>query len=332
MVWLTAAWDQAGRKEEAREEINGFYSIGSVPDHALLVTLRQASPWIKEVLTDPVIGRSLNSLLEKAQRLNTKLPVIRRTLRRHASFIQAPSAGLVIRALGNPEVSVNGRVVSMPEWRTQSVRDLFFYFLHRQDAVTKEQVGAVLWPETRDAQALKARFKNEIYRLRRAVGRDVIVFDDEYYRFNREMDYEYDVEAFDSHLLRSSKTADLSGRIEHLQKAINLYQGPYLAELDAEWAVPERERLTQAYASALEELSYRYLNNNQLDRCLSVCRLALQRDRFHEAIYQIEMRAYAALGDRSSVARQYQACKAAMNELGIPPSQETERTYRDLIF
>jgi two-component SAPR family response regulator len=332
MVWLTAAYESMAEREHARTEIQGFLAVNLVPDHALLVTLRQASPWLKDLQTDSIVGRSLNSLIEKIQRQSMKLPAVRRTLRRHASFIQAPSAGLVIRALGNPEVSVNGQVISMSEWRTQSVRDLFFFFLYRQEAVTKEQVGVVLWPETRDAQALKARFKNEIYRLRRAVGRDVIVFDDEYYRFNREMDYEYDVEAFDSHLMRFSKTTDLSNRIEHLQKAIDLYVGPYLADVDADWTVPERERLAQAYVSAMEELSYRYLNANQLERCLAVCRLALQQDRFQEAIYQIEMRAYAALGDRASVARRYQACKVAMSDLGIPPSDETERIYRDLIF
>jgi LuxR family maltose regulon positive regulatory protein len=332
MVWLTAAYESMSDRENARTEIQNFLAVNMIPDHALLVTLRQASPWLKELQTDPVVGRSLSSLLEKIQRQSTKLPAIRRALRRHASFVQTPSASLVIRALGNPEVSVNGQVISMPEWRTQSVRDLFFFFLYRQDAVTKEQVGVALWPETRDAQALKARFKNEIYRLRRAVGRDVIVFDDEYYRFNREMDYEYDVEAFDSHLSRFSSTDDLSNRTEHLQKAVDLYQGSYLADVTDDWAVPERERLNRLYANALEELAYRYLNTNQLDRCLSICQLALQRDRFHEAIYQIEMRAYAAMGDRSAVAREYQACKTALHELGIPPSTETELIYRDLIL
>ena len=330
LVWLSAAYESMGVRDSARAEIQGFISVNIVPDHALLVAFRQAFPWIKNLQTDPLVGRPIGILIERVQRQGYKLPAIRRTLRRHASFIQAPSASLVVRALGNPDVSVNGRVISMPEWRTQSVRDLFFYFLYKQEAVTKEQVGAVLWPETRDAQLLKARFKNDIYRLRRAVGRDVIVFDDEYYRFNREMDYEYDVEAFDSHLLRSTKTTDLSNRIDHLQKAVDLYQGPYLADVDGDWIVHERERLVQAYANALEELSYRYLNANQLDRCLSVCRLAIQQDRFHEAIYQTVMRAYAALGDRPAVARQYQACKSAMHDLGISPSEETERIFREL--
>lgn len=218
----------------------------------------------------------------------------------------------------------------MSDWRTQSVRDLFLFFLSKQEPVTKEQVGAVLWPETPNNQTLKARFKNEIYRLRRAVGRDVIIFDDEYYRFNHQMDYEYDVEAFDSHILRAHKTADINTRIEYLQKAVDLVHGPYLADLDAEWADSERDRLWQAYGAALEELAYLYLDTSRLEDCLSTCQLALKRDRFQELIYQIEMRAYAVLGDRSAVARRYQACRMAMRELGIPLSNETERIYREL--
>jgi LuxR family maltose regulon positive regulatory protein len=329
-IWLAAAYVQADEVDNARSELRDILSSGYNPDHALLVVIRQAGPWLKDLQNDPLIGRTLNGFFEKTHRLGMKLPAIRRTLRRHASFVQVPSASLVIRAFGNPEVSVNGHVVPMSAWRTQSVRDLFFYFLYRQEAVTKEQVGVALWPETRDTQALKARFKNEIYRLRRAVGRDVIVFDDEYYRFNREMDYEYDVDAFDSHIHRAHKTTDANARIEHLQKVVDLVHGPYLADIDADWAVTERERLGASFASALEDLAYLYLNANQLERCLSTCHLAIKRDRFHEAIYQIEMRASAAVGDRSAIARQYRACRVAMEELGISPSDETERIFRDL--
>lgn len=219
----------------------------------------------------------------------------------------------------------------MSDWRTQSVRDLFFYFLYMQEAVTKEQVAEALWPELEDPQALKARFKNEIYRLRRAAGKNVIVFNDEYYLFNRALDYEYDVEAFDSHLNRARKARDKKEHIEHLQKAVDLVHGPYLADVDAEWASTERERLGLAYDSALEELASLYLDTNQIQQCLSICQLALERNRYHEAIYQLEMRAYAALGDRASIVRQYQACKAALEAgLGIFPSEETELIYREL--
>jgi two-component SAPR family response regulator len=219
----------------------------------------------------------------------------------------------------------------MSDWRTKSVRDLFFYFLFRQDAVTKEQIGEILWPEITDPQTLKARFKDEIYRLRRAAGRNVIVFDDVYYRFNRTLDYEYDVEAFESYLTRARKTRDSARRIEWYQKAADLVHGSYLSEVDAYWTTEERERLGQMYVSALEELAHLYLDANQLDHCLSMCQLALAQDRYNEEIYQVEMRAYAARGDRVSIVRRYQASKAALKEgLGISPSQETEALYRDL--
>jgi ATP/maltotriose-dependent transcriptional regulator MalT/two-component SAPR family response regulator len=329
-IWLIAAYQQAGEAHNARAELQRIIAMGTPPEHELLVSIIQALPWLEELQSDLSIGRQLGGLIEKSRQLNTKLPSIRRKLRRHAKFIQVPSASLVIHTFGNPEVSVNGRVLQMSDWRTQSVRDLFFYFLHRQEAVTKEQVGVALWPETRDSLTLKARFKNEIYRLRRAVGRDVIVFEDEYYRFNHQMDYEYDVDAFDSHILRAQKFIDPVARIEQLQKAVDLVHGSYLADVDAEWAVPERERLGQDYSSALEELAYLFLNNNRLGDCLSICQLALKQNRYHETIYQMEMRAYAAMGDRSAVARRYQACQAEMETLGIPPSEETERLYREL--
>jgi two-component SAPR family response regulator len=331
IVWLIAAFEQAGQVEKARAEFRELPTLRTKPSHAMLITLHQASSYLKALPADPQIGKNLGSLLDKSRRLGERILSVRRTLRRHAQSVQLPAASLTIRAFGRAEVSVNGRTLAMSDWRTKSVRDLFFYFLFRQEAVTKEQLGEILWPETADPQALKWRFKDEIYRLRRAVGKNAIVFDEVYYRFNRALDYEYDVEAFESHLARAHKTRDITKRIEWFQKAVDLVHGPYLSEVDAFWAVEERERLGQIYAAALEELAYLYLDTNQLDRCLTTCQLALAQDRYNEAICRLEMRAYAALGDRASIVRRYKTCKAALQEgLGISPSPETEALYRDL--
>jgi two-component SAPR family response regulator len=306
-------------------------TLRNKPAHAVLITLHQASFYLKALQNDPQIGKGLGGLLDKSKRLGERIFSVRRILRRHARSIQMPAAGLLIRSFGRAEVSVNGRIIAMSDWKTKSVRDLFFYFLFKQDAVTKEQIGEDLWPEVIDPQALKARFKDEIYRLRRAVGKNAIVFDEVYYRFNRTLDYEYDVEAFESYLTRARKAKDIAKRIECYQKAVDLVQGPYLNEVDAFWAVEERQRLGQMYISGLEELARLYLDSNQLNQCLSICQHALIRDRYNEVIYQVEMRAYAALGDRAAIVRQYQACKIALEEgLGLLPSQETESIYREL--
>jgi LuxR family transcriptional regulator, maltose regulon positive regulatory protein len=331
LVWLIAAFELAGQRENARMQFRELMGLRNKSSHALLITLYQASAWLKTLQGDPEIGRGLSGLLDKSSQLGERIISVRRVLRRHAQSIQMPAASLVIRAFGRAEVSVNGRVILMSEWRTKSVRDLFFYFIFRQEALTKEQIGEALWPETTDPQALKARFKDEIYRLRRAVGRTVIVFDEVYYRFNRTLDYEYDVEAFESCMARARRARDAVRRIEWYQKAVDLVHGPYLNETDTPWVLEERERLGQMYESALEELARLYLNTNQLDRCLSISQIALARNRYNEGVYQLQMRAYAALGDRAAVVRCYQACKSVMHEgLGISPSVEIETLYQDL--
>jgi LuxR family transcriptional regulator, maltose regulon positive regulatory protein len=332
LVWLMAAYETAGQRENARTQFRQMMSMKSKPTYALLITLYQASAWLKPLQNDQEIGRSLARLLDKSLQVGDRTISVRRYLRRHAQSIQLPAASLIIRAFGRAEVSVNRRIIPMSEWRTKSVRDLFFYFLFRQEPLTKEQIGDALWPETEDPQALKARFKDEIYRLRRAVGRNAIVFDEVYYRFNRTLDYEYDVEAFESHLARARKARDVTRRMEWYQKAVDLVQGPYLSEVDALWVIAERERLGQLYDSALEELARLYLNANQLDKCLVISQTALTQNRYNELIYQFEMRAYAALGDRAAIVRCYQACKSSLKEgLGISPSPETEMLYQDLI-
>ena len=145
------------------------------------------------------------------------------------------------------------------------------------------------------------------------------------------MDYEYDVEAFESYLTRARKAKDPAERIESRQKAVDLIQGPYLGEVDTLWAVSERERLGQMYVSALEELAHLYLDANQLERCLSICQLAIDQNRCNEAVYQLEMRAYAALGDRASIIRSYGVCRTTLKEgLGLSPSPETDLLYREL--
>ena len=330
-IWLAVAYVQDHQSIKARDEIQSVLKSMGMSDHALLVTILQVAPFLDDLRDDLQVGRSVNTLLEKSQMLKERLPAIRRALRHHVQSIQMPMANIVIRAFGRPEVAVNGKAVNMSDWRTQSVRDLFFYFLFKREAVTKEQVGVALLPEIPDLQTLKKRFKNEIYRLRRAVGREVIVFDEEYYLFNRALDYEYDVEAFDTYLKRADKSRETAEKIEWYQKAVNLVQGTYLSDVDADWVIHERARLEQAYTAALESLARLYLNVNQLEKCISICQLGLTLNPCNETLYQLSMRANAVLGDRVSIARLYQACKAALDdELGLAPSLETETLFLEL--
>ena len=331
VIWLSAAYDQAGQHEKVSNEIQEILKSATVQNHSLLVTLLQASPFLTHSKNESQFGPDVRTLIDKSQKLKEKLPVVRRVLRRHAQSIQVPDARLIIQAFGHPDVIFKGRAVNMSDWRTQSVRDLFFYFIYKQNAVTREQIGEALWPEVSDPQSLKKRFKNEIYRLRRAVGKDVIVFEEEFYRFNRTLDYEYDVEAFDTYLKRARTSNNIDNKISWQQRAIDLFRGPYLLDLDSPWASYERARLADEYITAVEELARLYLNVNQLEKSVATCQLGINLDQCNEVLYTILMRTYAALGDRASIARVYQMCKSALiTELGLAPSSETHTVFMEL--
>jgi len=333
IIWLMATYVQLGEADQARLEFQHLMETTNNSNHTLLIALHQASSWLSSLQTDPEIGRKLSALLDKSRQLSLRMPSVRRILRRLTQFIQMPVARIKIRAFSRAEVVVNGRAVNVSDWRTQSVRDLFFYFLYKQEAITKEQIAQQLWLDIDDPDSIKKRFKHAIYWLRRAVGRNSIMFEDEYYRFNREMDYEYDVEAFESYLNKAYQAQDVIERIGLYRKAVELIEGPYLSDLDADWVFIERERLGRIYRSALDELSLLYLEINQLQECLDICKKAINEDRYNEIAYQVEMRAYGALGDRSAVARLYQEFKTMlMEEMGLLPSEETNKIYQEIIL
>jgi DNA-binding SARP family transcriptional activator len=100
------------------------------------------------------------------------------------------------------------------------------YLLAHSGGVTMEEIGTAFWPDSTPDE-LRLRFKNSVYRLRRAVGNEVVKYnEDETYQFNRAVDYEYDVEKFLREIKTSPECAEsLDSQVKHLKAAINLYRG-----------------------------------------------------------------------------------------------------------
>ncbi len=197
--------------------------------------------------------------------------------------------------------------MTLSDWQTQSVRDLFFYFLTMKEPMTKEQIGQVFWPEIEEPSRLKIRFKNDIYRLRRAVGSKTVLFEDDLYSFNRAMDYEYDVDAFEGYLFQAELTKDPETKIILLQKAVDLVNGHFLEDIDATWVLPERERINQLFLSTIMTLAKLYRNTNQIREALATCQRAINHEPSFEPAYLLTMKIYMQLNDRVSAIRLYDA-------------------------
>lgn len=329
-VWLAAAYHKNGDRAASVDKLRSILGTNGKVPHSVIVTVHQARVWMEGLQKTPDLGRVMNDLFTQAAHLSEKLPALRRQLRRQAHILQVPAPQLTIQAFGPAGVSVGGQPLTMSDWQTQSVRELFFYLLTTSKPLTKEQIGAILWPEMDDPARLKLRFKNEIYRLRRAVGQETILFDDLVYRFNHGLDYEYDIEAFGSYLEKAASAENLEEEINLYQKAVDLVRGDYLEDIYADWASPEREHLRQKALSAFSTLAGLLHKESKLERALAVCRRAIEYDPAAENIYRLSMQIHHRLHDQNSIARIYQACQEALHKLGFSPSSETEELYRSL--
>jgi ATP/maltotriose-dependent transcriptional regulator MalT/DNA-binding SARP family transcriptional activator len=329
---LAATYYQDDRNIDAQYQMRKVLNSGMQNRHPIIVLIRQARTWLEGLQADREIGRALRDLLNKANQVDKKMPEIRRRIRRLARTMDVPDAKLSIQAFGRTQVRLGDKPLSLSDWQTQSVRDLFFYFLTAKEPKTKEQVGQVFWPEVEEPSRLKIRFKNDIYRLRRAVGSDTILFEDDLYSFNRASDYEYDVDAFEGYLFQADLTGDPEMQIELLQKAVELVHGHFLEDIYATWVVSERERINQLFLSTLMTLAGLLRNTNRIHEALHTCHRAINHEPSYEPAYLLAMKIYLQLTDRVSAIRLYEAYTKMMDrELDLPPSPEMTAIYNSLL-
>jgi ATP/maltotriose-dependent transcriptional regulator MalT/two-component SAPR family response regulator len=331
-ILLAAAYSLEGNQGEARMKIKEAFSIENRADYRMLIFIRHVQSWLGGIQKDIEVGQSLQSVFRKSQRIYKEMPEIRRRIRRLTRTMEVPDAKLKIRAFGRAKVSLGGKTLTLSDWQTQSVRDLFFYFLMMTEPLTKEQIGLVFWPEVEEPAKLKMRFKNEMYRLRRAVGREAILFENNLYSFNRALDFEYDVDAFNSLIFQAKMAKDSNLKSELLKRAVNLVNGHLLEDLDATWIWPERERLNQEYLEALFELAKLYTKDNRYQKSLEMYHRAIQHYPTSEEGYILAMNLYMQMNDRVNAIRLYETyAKTMEKELNLPPSPEMVSCYERLL-
>jgi LuxR family maltose regulon positive regulatory protein len=278
---------------------------------------------------DYVTGQ-LESLFTSITNFWNELPELRRFLRQHTLAVRFAPPALHIRALGKMQVRVNKRLITNSDFQTQAARDLFFMLLAHPEGITKEEIGAIFWPEA-TAKEIKFRIKNTVYRLRHAVGKAAILLDQDNYRFNNALDYEYDVELFLKENALGLKSKDPLRSLSHFREAAKLYKGIFLPEIGETWVHPVRESLQQIYINILLQTAEIYLDMADFNLALEFCQRALSVDNCLELAYRLSFRIYAAMGDRAAVVKQYsRCCEVLLREVNTEPSTQTQSLYLDL--
>jgi two-component SAPR family response regulator len=203
--------------------------------------------------------------------------------------------------------------------------------LAHPEGMTKDEISLIFWPDA-SADEAKFRFKNTMYRMRRAVGKETVLLEQDIYRFNNRFDYEYDVEQFLKANAAAVRSQDPREKLSHYREAIKLYKGNYLNEIEETWVLNPREYLRQNYLSILLNAAEIYLKVEKYDQALEYCQRALDEDNLLEDAYRLALRTFAAMGNQVGLIRQYQRCVDTLErEINAPPSEKTRALYQSLL-
>jgi DNA-binding SARP family transcriptional activator len=235
---------------------------------------------------------------------------------------------LDIYALGAARVVRNGRPIPRSAWRAAMAKELFFYILFH-GPVDRDAVGLVFWPDL-PSQKVSSNFHSTLYRVRRAVGGDAVVVENG--RYHLAVSYRLDVDDFDALVERARLLPPQDWQAAELwRRAVRLYRGELLPEVDREWCVVKRQELGDKYIEALVELGRYDEARGEVEAATERYRQALEMNQLREDIHRRIMQAYANAGRRSDAVTQYQRCRDILTgELGIEPSMETQRLLREI--
>lgn len=198
-------------------------------------------------------------------------------------------------------------------------------------AVSEHRLLDSLWPGE-EGDAAERALDSTLLRLRGLLGDpSAIVQQGGKLSFNQERVW-IDVFAFEQAVTSADDQRGAPQEDTFLSRAIELYQGSFLAEDGGEaWPVATRERLRGRFIHALSRRAEHLEAQGDHEGALSVYLRGLDADPMMEAFYQGLMRCYKQLGRRSEGISAYQRLRQVLSvTLGLSPSPGSERLFQAL--
>jgi DNA-binding SARP family transcriptional activator len=144
-----------------------------------------------------------------------------------------------------------------------------------------------------------------------------------------------DADAFET-AIAAGNQARIAGESERAiaayEVALAHYQGDYLPERRYEdWSSAERERLQVLVLNLMTTLGGLLIERSPLET-IRLTERVLAMDPIWEDAYRIQMRAYAATGNRPMALRTYRRCVETLaQELAIEPLPQTSELYQEIL-
>ena len=209
-------------------------------------------------------------------------------------------------ALGRAYVVVDTRQISDAEWRSSRAKELFFYLLCSETGQTKEQITAALWPNLSPSKATSNLHIN-MYRARRALYPGIFTFGCGLYKINPGLNVWFDVTEF-KHCVKQTDSLPLNSSDSglNLEKAVEMYKGPFMEDCYSEWTESQRHELENRYLKVLSKLAGYNSHHGKIDQAITLLEKFISIDPYHDDVYHQMMECHLKAGDKISAERIYQ--------------------------
>jgi predicted ATPase/DNA-binding SARP family transcriptional activator len=249
--------------------------------------------------------------------------------------VSSPAVGagvLRVRALGAAVVELGEVALTTADWGYAKPRELLF-LLVTSPPLTREQLGAALWPE-QSRQQLGNALHTALRELRRALGDgEWIVYSGGRYCVNRERPVDCDVDAFEAALAAASRARPAAAALPDLQRAVAAYGGDFLAGMTAgEWAHTRRDELRRRFESALLAVGRLHVAAERHQAAVVAFRRTIEHEPLNESAHRELMTCWERLGETARAVRHYEELVALLREqVGVAPAVETTAIYHRLL-
>jgi DNA-binding SARP family transcriptional activator len=133
---------------------------------------------------------------------------------------------------------------------------------------------------------------------------------------------------------RAYRDGDLKAALTHYHKGLSLYEGEFLADENPEpsYLATRREQLKKKMVDLLIDYGRCLESLNKHEQALALYQKGIALDGFEERFYQRLIDCCHRLGRYANAVQHYKTCcRMLENDLGVPPSEETQRLYRNVL-
>jgi DNA-binding SARP family transcriptional activator len=188
----------------------------------------------------------------------------------------------------------------------------------------------LFWPE-QDPDQARAALSTALWRLRRLLATEKRKADPKIVATSHDLMLEIrddnivDAHQFDSIIADAFRSGDLTQNLASLDRAIDLYKGPFLDGEEDHWILEQRERLHCLYVRALTAIMHRLSEQDRYEDALACGRRILAADPMREAVQRCVMLLYLLNGQRREAIRQFERCMTVLrDDCDVEPMPETK--------